>query len=169
MWNDLKFQNILHVYALHINLREVGGSSERVKAAKVTNVLLQFLDAVPEGCLTTTKMCKSRVYTRQRRQTSSNSCSAGGVLGREGATDSVARRTMMEEKMRERGKRARSFPFNIFGDRAILSSRKGIMHSQTVIQATSSDYIFCRAFPTASVVCALPQRTDEPAIPQGQG
>lgn len=55
-------------------------------------------------------------------RTSSSSCSAGGVLGREGATDSAARRPIVAS---ERGKeRVRSFPINIFREKVIRRLRK---------------------------------------------
>lgn len=48
-------------------------------------------------------------------QTSSSSCSPGGVFGREGATDSAARRPIIKTRVRGKRKRVRSFPSNIFG------------------------------------------------------
>ena len=68
---------------------------ESVTMVKVTNVLLQLLDTIPERRLTTTGV--NRKSTRVKvAQTSSNSCSTGGVFGREGTTDSAARRPIVE-------------------------------------------------------------------------
>ena len=49
-------------------------------------------------------------------QTSSNSCSAGGVFGREGATDSAARRTIVEGKVVVKGKESAEFSVQILGE-----------------------------------------------------
>jgi hypothetical protein len=49
-------------------------------------------------------------------RTSSNSCSPGGVLGREGTTDSAARRPIVESESESESERKgrRKFPSNVF-------------------------------------------------------
>jgi len=77
----------------------------------------------------------SQNASRQRRsqttrvkvvQTSSNSCSAGGVFGREGATDSAARRTIAEGKVGVKGKESAEFSVCHFRGKIRMSSWKGI-------------------------------------------
>ena len=48
-----------------MSVRGVEGQSGRAKVENVTDMLLQLLDTIPEGCLTAKRTCKSRKYTRQ--------------------------------------------------------------------------------------------------------
>ena len=57
-------------------------------------------------------------------QTSSSSCSAGGVFGREGATDSAARRTIVEGRVVVRGKENAEFSVRIFGGKYVCRPGK---------------------------------------------
>ena len=78
-------------------------------------MLLQLLDTIPEGCLTT-MVDVNHDPTRVRvARTSSCSCSAGGVPGREGATDSAARRPIVERRVRVRGKESAELSSQVFG------------------------------------------------------
>jgi len=112
----------------------------------------------------------NREVTRVKvAQTSSGSCSAGGVLGREGATDSAARRTIVVRVVVVRGKESAEFK-NFGGKYSCRPGKESRIpkyhtgHAQREIQAIDSDYIFGHPSPTTSTVVPPRRRTDRPAI-----
>ena len=107
-------------------------------------------------------------------QTSSDSCSTGGVLGREGATDSAARRPIVKRRVKGKGKESVGFFAECFQgeictmyvvperNHAFPNPKHGV-HSVLEIQAIDSDYIFGYRYPPKCLCCGIPMNQSYPA------
>ena len=127
MCDDLKLQDVLHIDTLHTDSTKLRNGRTRLNGKNHERVVV-----IPQHC---PRMASNGRYVNHEPihvkavQTSSNSYSPCGVFGREGATDSAARRPIMKARVREGEEENAEFSVQHFRGKMRMPSGKGITHS----------------------------------------